>query len=135
MIEKLIAYKDTDVVGVLDRVDSENYVFNYEVSWLESKFPQPLSLTLPLQEGTFPPGGTKAFFANLLPEGQLRDHLASKSRISPDDDFALLVQLAGDCAGAIWGYCSTKLISWTQRSLVQRRIRGCLWLASKTNFP
>ena len=101
MIEKLIAYKDTDVVGVLDRVDSENYVFNYEVSWLESKFPQPLSLTLPLQEGTFPSAATKAFFANLLPEGQLRDHLASKSRISPDDDFALLVQLAGDCAGAI----------------------------------
>lgn len=101
MIEKLIAYKDTDVVGVLDRVDSENYVFSYDVSWLESKSPQPISLTLPLQENTFPSDATKAFFANLLPEGQLRDHIASKNRISPDDDFALLVQLAGDCAGAI----------------------------------
>jgi len=109
MIEKLIAYNDTEVAGVLNRVDSENYVFSYEVSWLESKAPQPLSLTLPLQEGVFSPDATKVFFANLLPEGQLRDHIASKSRISPDDDFALLVQLAGDCAGAIALYPEGKV--------------------------
>lgn len=101
MIQKLIAYKDTAVVGYLDKVSEENYVFNYASSWLESQAPQPLSLTLPLQEGFFTPESTKAFFANLLPEGQLRDHYASKFRISPDDDFALLAHLAGDCAGAI----------------------------------
>ena len=76
-------------------------MFNYEVSWLESRAPQPLSLNLPLQEGSFSAEATKAFFANLLPEGQIRDHYASKFRISSDDNFALLVQLAGDCAGAI----------------------------------
>lgn len=101
MTDRLVAYKDTDIVGILDRVDADNYVFHYEVSWLESKAPQPLSLTLPLKEGLFTAEATKAFFANLLPEGQIRDHIASKFRISPDDDFALLVQLAGDCAGAI----------------------------------
>jgi serine/threonine-protein kinase HipA len=101
MIQKLIAYKDTSVVGTLNKVDEENFVFSYATSWLESRAPQPLSLTLPLQEGPFTSGATKAFFANLLPEGQLRDHYASKFRISPDDDFALLAYLAGDCAGAI----------------------------------
>jgi len=109
MTERLVAYKDTDVVGILDRVDADNYVFHYEVSWLESKAPQPLSLTLPLKEGLFTPEATKAFFANLLPEGQIRDHIASKFRISPDDDFALLVQLAGDCAGAIALYPEGKV--------------------------
>jgi len=101
MIDRLVAYKDTNIVGILDRLDADNYLFHYVASWLESKSPQPLSLTLPLQEGPFTSEATKAFFANLLPEGQLRDHIASKFRISPDDDFALLVQLAGDCAGAI----------------------------------
>ena len=101
MIKKLIAYKDTSVVGTLDKLSEESYVFSYAVSWLESRAPQPLSLTLPLQEGPFAPEATKAFFANLLPEGQLRDHYTSKFRISSDDDFSLLAYLAGDCAGAI----------------------------------
>lgn len=101
MTQKLIAYKNTSVVGTLNKVDEENYVFSYDVSWLESRAPQPLSLALPLQEGLFTSKATKAFFANLLPEGQIRDHYASKFRISPDDDFALLAKIAGDCAGAI----------------------------------
>ena len=104
MTQKLIAYKDTSVVGTLTKTDEENYVFSYAVSWLESRAPQPLSLTLPLRVEPFSSEATKVFFANLLPEGQLRDHIASKNRISPDDDFALLVQLAGDCAGAITLY-------------------------------
>ncbi len=101
MTQKLIAYKETSIVGTLHQVNEEDYVFSYAVSWLESKAPQPLSLTLPLREEPFSSESTKAFFANLLPEGQVRDHYASKFRISPDDDFALLAQLAGDCAGAI----------------------------------
>jgi serine/threonine-protein kinase HipA len=101
MTQKLIAYRDTTIVGSLEKVSEENYVFSYALSWLESRAPQPLSLTLPLKEGPFSSEATKAFFANLLPEGQLRDHYASKFRISPEDDFALLAQLAGDCAGAI----------------------------------
>jgi serine/threonine-protein kinase HipA len=101
MTQKLIAYKDTSVVGTLIKTDEENYVFCYAVSWLESRAQQPLSLTLPLRAEPFSSEATKAFFANLLPEGQIRDHYASKFRVSPDDDFALLAQLAGDCAGAI----------------------------------
>lgn len=101
MIDKLIAYKEYDVVGVLDRTDTNNYVFRYERSWLESKMPQPLSLLLPLQDSTFSEEASKVFFSNLLPEGQVREYYASKYRISADDDFELLANLAGDCAGAI----------------------------------
>lgn len=74
--------------------------FTYDASWLSGKAPCPLSLSLPLQGEPLPADRSRAFFANLLPEGQVRDHFARKYRVSPDDDFALLAALGGDCAGA-----------------------------------
>ncbi|MHB8709243.1 MAG: HipA domain-containing protein [Desulfuromonadales bacterium] len=97
----LHVYFDTSKVGTLIGEDSGEYSFTYEASWLGSKTPIPLSLSLPLQIEPFPPEASKAFFSNLLPEGQLRDHFASKHRVSPDDDFGLLAALGGDCAGAL----------------------------------
>jgi serine/threonine-protein kinase HipA len=97
MRELLHVYIDAAKVGVLNG----EYFFTYEPRWLESKEPIPLSLSLPLQIEPFPPEAAKAFFSNLLPEGQLRDHFASKHRVSPDDDFGLLAALGGDCAGAL----------------------------------
>lgn len=97
MRELLHVYIDAAKVGVL----SGEYFFTYEPGWLGSEAPIPLSLSLPLQIEPFPPEAAKAFFSNLLPEGQLRDHFASKHRVSPDDDFGLLAALGGDCAGAL----------------------------------
>lgn len=100
MRELLHVYIDAAKVGVL----SGEYFFTYEPGWLGSEAPIPLSLSLPLQIEPFPPEAAKAFFSNLLPEGQLRDHFASKHRVSPDDDFGLLAALGGDCAGALTLY-------------------------------
>ncbi len=100
MTDKLIAYKANQRVGVLSR-DGDSYSFCYDAAWLEQERPTPLSYSLPLQEGPFNPKETKPFFSNLLPEGQFRDHIAKKHRVSAEDDFALLAALAGDCAGAI----------------------------------
>lgn len=97
---KLIAYKANRRIGVLSR-DGDSYFFCYDAAWLEQKKPMPLSYSLPLQEEPFTPKETKPFFSNLLPEGQIRDHVAQKHRVSPEDDFELLAALAGDCAGAI----------------------------------
>jgi len=91
----LHVYIDTAKVGTLIGEDSGEYSFNYEASWPGSKAPIPLSLSLPLQIEPFPPEASKAFFSNLLPEGQVRDHFASKHRVSPDDDFGLLAALGG----------------------------------------
>jgi len=101
MRKLLHVYIDTAKVGILSGEDSGEYSFTYEASWLGNKAPIPLSLSLPLQLEPFPPEASKAFFSNLLPEGQLRDHFASKHRVSPDDDFGLLAALGGDCAGAV----------------------------------
>ena len=70
--------------------DNGDYIFAYDAGWLGSRAPIPLSLSLPLQREPFTPELAQAFFANLLPEGQLRDHFAGKYRVSADDDFALL---------------------------------------------
>lgn len=100
MPDKLIAYKSNQRVGVLSR-DNDSYFFCYDEEWLERRSPIPLSYSLPLKKEPFTPKETKPFFSNLLPEGQFRDHIAGKYRVSPEDDFELLAALAGDCAGAI----------------------------------
>ena len=41
------------------------------------------------------------WFANLLPEGGARERIARRKRVDVDDDFALLVALGGECAGAL----------------------------------
>ncbi|WP_432823711.1 type II toxin-antitoxin system HipA family toxin [Trichloromonas sp.] len=97
----LHVYIDQEKVGTLTGNESGNYIFVYDAGWLDSKTPIPLSLSLPLQTAPFTAELSRAFFANLLPEGQLRDHFASKYRVSADDDFELLAALGGDCAGAL----------------------------------
>jgi serine/threonine-protein kinase HipA len=100
MTDKLIAYKSNQKVGVLSR-DGDSYFFCYDAEWLRQENSISLSHSLPLQEEPFTTRGSIPFFSNLLPEGQLRDHIARKNRISAEDDFELLAILAGDCAGAI----------------------------------
>lgn len=100
MTNKLIAYKANHRVGALSK-EGDSYFFVYDAEWLGQEKPTPLSYSLPLQEEPFTPKETKPFFSNLLPEGQFRDHIANKHRVSAEDDFALLAALAGDCAGAI----------------------------------
>lgn len=100
MTNLLHVYIDTRKVGTLTGHEVV-YFFAYEESWLTNPAAIPLSLSLPLQPQPFPPEISRAFFSNLLPEGQLRDHFASKYRVSVDDDLGLLAALGGDCAGAL----------------------------------
>ena len=100
MTNLLHVYIDTKKVGTLAGNDVD-YFFTYAASWLTAPASIPLSLSLPLQSQPFPPDISRAFFSNLLPEGQLRDHFASKYRVSSDDDLGLLAALGGDCAGAL----------------------------------
>jgi serine/threonine-protein kinase HipA len=44
---------------------------------------------------------TRAFFANLLPEGGVLEQIARRLGISKENIFALLERMGGDCAGAV----------------------------------
>lgn len=73
--------------------------FSYATAWTAEHRP-PLSQSLPL-DGTATAGAAAAFFGGLLPEGTPRAVLARQLGVSAENDFSLLVALAGDTAGAI----------------------------------
>lgn len=90
-----------DLVGHLERAGRRDLVFRYAPEWLMSPRARPISLSLPLREAPFADEAAGAWFANLLPEGEVRAHVAQKLGVSERNDFALLGGLGGDCAGAI----------------------------------
>jgi serine/threonine-protein kinase HipA len=60
-----------------------------------------LSLSMPVREASYEHEACSAFFGGLLPEGQVRTHLARRLGASVDNDFSLLEAVGGECAGAV----------------------------------
>jgi len=61
-----------------------------------------LSVRLPVRKEPYAATqGPQAFLDGLLPEGWMRDQLASNARINRDDTYAMLARYGGDCAGAV----------------------------------
>ncbi len=77
------------------------YVFQYDPSWLHNPMAIPLSVSLPLGPEKYLGDVVRFFFANILPEGELRDRVARQLGISSQNVFDLLRELGGDCAGAL----------------------------------
>lgn len=76
--------------------------FTYAINWLQADRAYPVSVSLPLREQTYPPGKAHNFFANLLPEGLVRQTVCMEFGISEDNDFGLLSLIGHECAGALW---------------------------------
>lgn len=60
----------------------------------------PLSCSLPPGDREYD-RAAEAFFANLLPEGEVRTLVARRLGVSAGNDFGLLYAIGGDCAGAV----------------------------------
>jgi serine/threonine-protein kinase HipA len=60
----------------------------------------PLSCSLPVGDREYD-REAEAFFANLLPEGEVRTLVARRLGVSAGNDFGLLHAIGGDCAGAV----------------------------------
>jgi serine/threonine-protein kinase HipA len=71
-------------------------VFEYAAAWLARTPPMAVA-AIALQPGRQDSAAVQAFFENLLPEGELRDHLAAQRKASTL--FSLLLEVAGDTAG------------------------------------
>lgn len=100
-MNSLAVYWEEIRVGGLDRAGRRDIVFQYDADFLASKRARAISLSLPLRAEPFDPDRSRAWFANLLPEGEVRGHVARKLGLSERNDFALLDALGGDCAGAL----------------------------------
>jgi serine/threonine-protein kinase HipA len=96
----LDVYLDGMLAGKLRQSGAE-LIFQYVPEYLAAAINIPLSLSLPFRLEPFSPEVSHQFFANLLPEGAVRDFVAQRHRVSPDNDFGLLAAIGGDCAGAV----------------------------------
>ena len=101
MANVLNVYWHHDIVGQLHLDESRRFVFQYSSNWLKRENPIPVSLGLPLQAEAYNDDRARPFFANLLPESDLRRIIAKKLGLSEQNDFALLEAVGGECAGAI----------------------------------
>lgn len=82
-------------VGVVH--DASPLAFEYAPAWLQRQPVRPVA-AIPLRSGRQQSDAVQAFFENLLPEGELRDHLSAQRKASTL--FSLLLAVAGDTAGA-----------------------------------
>ncbi len=90
-------YWEGEEVGRLERVDerSREYAFRY------TQASRQISLSLPLGQQRFSPAESRPFFEALLPEGAVREQIASQLKLAASDSFGLLAELGRDCAGAL----------------------------------
>ncbi len=89
------------LAGQLELDERRRFVFQYSSGWIESPHAVPLSLSLPLRRGSYCDDAARPFFANLLPEGEIRKLVARKLGLSEQNDYALLEKIGGECAGAV----------------------------------
>lgn len=98
--QQLEVYLGFRHVGTLIQ-DQGRLAFQYTRTWLEDPRSHPLSLSLPLRESPFADTETRTWFGNLLPEGDFLNAVARRLGRSTGDIFGLLVDLGGECAGAV----------------------------------
>ena len=81
--------------------DENGYHFVYDTAYLQLPDPQPVSLTLPLQQTPFTDRVLFPFFDGLIPEGWLLDIAEKNWKLSPRDRMGLLLACCRDCIGAV----------------------------------
>src|SRR5580704_608962 len=101
MARTLDVYLHKDLVGQLIQDDGGQMVFEYIEGWLNRSGATPLSQSLPLRKERFKPTECRGFFAGILPEESKREIIAGNLGISPRNDYAMLEQIGGECAGAV----------------------------------
>jgi HipA-like protein len=101
MAKALDVYLHSHLVGNLIQDDGGQMTFRYAESWLSTPGAAPLSQSLPLRKERFARKECQGFFAGILPEESKREIIARNLGISARNDFAMLEQIGGECAGAV----------------------------------
>ena len=88
-------------VGILEQTPTGRIEFRYTKDWLQRAGAHPLSQSLPLEDRVFEERECVGFFGGLLPEEHNREIIARNLGISARNDFAMLREIGGECAGAV----------------------------------
>lgn len=81
--------------------DDEGYYFVYDAAYLQQENPEPVSITLPLQEAGFRSGKLFPFFDGIIPEGWLLGIAEKQWKLNSRDRMGLLLACCKDCVGAV----------------------------------
>ena len=81
--------------------DDSGYHFTYNPNYLNMKDAVAISLTLPLQEGTFDSLTMIPFFDGLIPEGWLLNIVERNWKLNSRDRMGLLLLCCKDTIGAV----------------------------------
>ena len=96
----LNVWHEQSLVGQLRRNTIGAIGFRYDPKWLTGGFAVSRSLPLAVREFAPEEGTAQLWFANLLPEGAVREHIVRDLKL-PNTDFDLLRAIGGECAGAL----------------------------------
>jgi serine/threonine-protein kinase HipA len=81
--------------------DEHGYHFTYDIAYLNTGMPNPVSKTLPLQSDAYHSKNLFAFFDGLIPEGWLLDIAEKNWKLNARDRMGLLLACCKDCIGAV----------------------------------
>jgi serine/threonine-protein kinase HipA len=101
MARTLDVYLHQELVGHLLQDDGGQMSFEYLENWLAKPGAVALSQSLPLRKERFPAKECRGFFGGILPESSKREIIARNLGISARNDYAMLEQIGGECAGAV----------------------------------
>lgn len=88
-------------IGHLEQNREGKLSFRYDPAWLKEEGSHPLSQSLPLRPEPFNEKECAPFFGGLLPEDPNREIIARNLGITSRNDFAMLREIGGECAGAV----------------------------------
>ena len=101
MARRVDVYLHRNLVGHLIQDEHDQMAFEYIESWLNHPASIALSHSLPLRKERYARSECQGYFAGILPEDAKRRAVAKNLGISAGNDFAMLEQIGGECAGAV----------------------------------
>lgn len=99
-MKKAKVYMRSELAGSLTET-TEGYTFRYDPGYLTGSAPEPVSLTLPLQDKPFTSTILFPFFDGLIPEGWLLEIAEKNWKLNARDRMGLLLACCRDCIGAV----------------------------------
>jgi len=97
MARELAVHLRAQRAGTLTQTDAGRLEFRYTEAYAGPA----LSLSLPLRAEPYDHRAAEPFFGGLLPEEGVRERIARYLGVTARNDFALLAEIGGECAGAV----------------------------------
>jgi len=102
VVERLWVIRDGQILADLERDDERRVQLRVRAEIVSRADGTPeISLSLPVRAAPYDQPALLPFFDGLLPEGLVRQALATRFRLDSADVFGLLREIGRDCAGAL----------------------------------